>query len=169
MNRNKDKMTPAKPLKSQATKPRHPIHPCFTSNSAEETLRRMQGLPERIAKFKEKLDADRKSNAGWNPPSRRSDISAYQTALDWLAQEFAISRGGTTTTTPFAGLFASAGHGELIHDAVKILFCDFELNLDKSEHRSELVEYLETTKSFLMEMLEEEEIWIVFYPISRVL
>jgi hypothetical protein len=38
-------------------------HPYFTSNSAEETIRRMQGFPERIAKIKEKLDADRKSNS----------------------------------------------------------------------------------------------------------
>lgn len=52
----------------------------------------------------------------------RSDLSAYQTALDWLAEEFAIARGGSTTTTPFAGLFASATGGELISDAIRILF-----------------------------------------------
>ena len=37
----------------------------------------------------------------------RSDLSAYQIALDWLAEEFAFSRGGSTFTTPFAGLYAT--------------------------------------------------------------
>lgn len=98
----------------------------------------------------------------------RSDIASYQVTLDWLAGELATSRGGSTTTTPFAGLFSSAGRGELIHDAVRILFCDFELDIQNGDHRDELVEYLETTKSYLLQKLEEEDIWIVFYPISRV-
>lgn len=98
----------------------------------------------------------------------RSDISSYQTTLDWLAEELAIARGGVTITTPFAGLFSSAGRGELIEDAVRILHCDFELDMEKPEHSKELINYLETAKSFLAEMLEEEEVWIVYYPISRI-
>ncbi len=98
----------------------------------------------------------------------RSDISAYQATLDWLADELATSRGGSTTTTPFAGLFASASGGTLISDAVRILFCDFQLDLNNSSHRSELIEYLETTKNYLLRKLEEEDIWIIFYSISRV-
>lgn len=63
MNINRDKtMRDADPSTS-SKKRRHPIHPYFTSNSAEETIRRMKEFPERAAKFKEKLDADRKSNA----------------------------------------------------------------------------------------------------------
>lgn len=45
-----------------STRVKHPIHPYFTSNSAEETIRRMRGIRERIAKFEEQLNADRKSN-----------------------------------------------------------------------------------------------------------
>lgn len=45
-------------------KAKYPIHPYFTSNSSEETIRRMRGIKERIAKFKEQLDADRKADKG---------------------------------------------------------------------------------------------------------
>lgn len=98
----------------------------------------------------------------------RSDNIAYQSVLDWLAEDLAHSRGGSTTTTPFAGLFSSAEGSRLISDAIRILFCDFELDLTQAEHRAELLAYLETTKAYLMSKLEEEEIWVVFYPISRV-
>ena len=98
----------------------------------------------------------------------RSDIFAYQATLDWLADELATSRGGATTTTPFAGLFASASGGALMHDAVRILFCDFQLDMNASSHRLELIEYLETTKTYLLTKLQEEGIWVVFYSISRI-
>lgn len=64
MNRNTDKSSDRSDEASQPNKARHPIHPYFTSNSPEETIRRMRGLRERIAKFEEKLDADRKTNKG---------------------------------------------------------------------------------------------------------
>lgn len=98
----------------------------------------------------------------------RSDLSNYQIAIDWLADEFALSRGGATITTPFSGLFSSLGHAELISDAVRILYCDFELDPTDRDHQAEIVEYLETTKDFLVELLEEEEIWVVFYPLTRI-
>lgn len=98
----------------------------------------------------------------------RSDIADYQATLDWLANELATSRGGATTTTPFAGLFSSASGGALIHDAVRILFCDFQLDLNNNSHRLELIEYLETTKAYLLNKLQEEDIWVVFYSISRI-
>ncbi|MBK9216344.1 MAG: hypothetical protein IPM59_12280 [Chloracidobacterium sp.] len=98
----------------------------------------------------------------------RSDNAAYQSVLDWLAMDLAHSRGGSTTTTPFAGLFSSPEGSDLISDAIRILFCDFELDLDDPEHRTELLAYLETTKAYLMSKLEEEEIWVVFYSIARV-
>lgn len=41
---------------------RHPIHPYFTSNSSEETLRRMREFPERAAKFLEQWRADREKD-----------------------------------------------------------------------------------------------------------
>ncbi len=37
-------------------------HPYTVENSPEETMRRMESLPQRIAEFLEKLDADRKKN-----------------------------------------------------------------------------------------------------------
>ena len=98
----------------------------------------------------------------------RSDLLAYQTALDWLAEEFALARGGSTLTTPFAGLFVSSNRADLVQDAVRILSCDFELNSEKDEDLSEIVTFLESVKNFLKSALEEEEIWIVFYPISRI-
>jgi hypothetical protein len=98
----------------------------------------------------------------------RSDLSAYQTALQWLAEELALARGGSTLTTPFAGLFVSPNQVDLVQDAVRILFCDFELNSEKNEDLREIVAFLESVENFLKTALEEEEIWIVFYPISRI-
>lgn len=98
----------------------------------------------------------------------RSDLSGYQTALEWLAEELAYARGGSTLTTPFAGLFASAAQVDIIHDAVRILFCDFELDCEKEDDLADIEVFLENAKDFLMKALEEEDIWIIFYPISRI-
>jgi hypothetical protein len=64
MNSNKEKTTRRSDRGSSSARARHPIHPYFTSNSAEETIRRMRGVRERIAKLEERLNADRKSNKG---------------------------------------------------------------------------------------------------------
>jgi hypothetical protein len=64
MNTDKNKNSePRVPTQiAESTRAKHPIHPYFISNSAEETIRRMRGVRERIAKFEAQLDADRKSN-----------------------------------------------------------------------------------------------------------
>ncbi len=98
----------------------------------------------------------------------RSDLSAYQTALDWLAEELAFARGGCTFTTPFSGLYATANGAQLIHDATRILFCDFDWNMSIEEDRIDLVEYISGIRQFLMDTLEEEEIWVVYHPVSRI-
>lgn len=98
----------------------------------------------------------------------RSDLSNYQIILDWLVEEMAHTRGGATLTTPFAGLYASSTQISVIEDAIRILFCDFELDSERPEDHSEIVAFLEEAKSFLMKTLKEEEIWIIFYPISRI-
>ncbi|MGI9035143.1 MAG: hypothetical protein ACR2GD_03780 [Pyrinomonadaceae bacterium] len=98
----------------------------------------------------------------------RSDLSAYKIALEWLADELTLIRGGTTLTTPFAGLFASSTQIDVVQDAVRILFCDFDLNCKKNEDLKEIVIFLEAVKDFLKQTLQEEEIWIVFYQISRI-
>lgn len=99
----------------------------------------------------------------------RSDLLKYQIAIDWMAEEFARQRGGATLTAPFAGLFASAHDTDIVEDAIRILFSDFQLDLDNELHQNQLVELLSEVKSFLMETLDEEEIWIVYYPVSRVI
>ncbi|MGH9946796.1 MAG: hypothetical protein ACRD6X_06340 [Pyrinomonadaceae bacterium] len=98
----------------------------------------------------------------------RSDIPAYQVAIDWLSEEFALERGGATLTTPFAGLFVSPEQVDVVEDAVRVLHCDFELDADNLDDRAEIVSHLENVKEFLRNTLDKEEIWIIFYPISRV-
>ncbi len=85
-----------------------------------------------------------------------------------MAEEFAYERGGVTLTTPFAGLFTSSSRIDVVEDSVRVLFCDFDLDSDNEEDRQEIIATLETAKEFLMETLQEEEIWVVFYPISRI-
>ena len=97
----------------------------------------------------------------------RSDLLAYQTIVQWTAEEFAYARGGSTLTTPFAGLYTSASRIDVVEDSIRILFCDFDLNPEDPIDYDKLVIYLEKLKRGLMKALEEE-VWIVFYPISRI-
>ena len=99
----------------------------------------------------------------------RSGLIAYQVALDWMAEEFAYQRGGATLTAPFAGLFVSTSRVDIVEDAIRVLSCDFDLDAGNEEDLSEITTTLENVKEFLMDTLREEEIWIVFYPISRII
>ncbi|CAN5128965.1 hypothetical protein BH20ACI1_BH20ACI1_18130 [soil metagenome] len=96
-------------------------------------------------------------------------MTAYEVSLDWLAEELAFIRGGATLTTPFSGLYVSSTRIDVVQDAIRILFCDFDANPESGDEISRLVGYLENVKKFLMKTLEEEEIWIVFHPIIRVI
>jgi hypothetical protein len=98
----------------------------------------------------------------------RSDLTAYQTALEWLAEELAFIRGGSTYTTPVTGLYASSTRIDIVQDSVRILFCEFDTNLEIDDERLRLVNYLERVKQFLIKSLEEEEVWIVYHPITRI-
>jgi hypothetical protein len=98
----------------------------------------------------------------------RSDLTAYHISLEWLAEELAFIRGGATLTTPFSGLYVSSTRIDVVQDAIRILFCDFDANPDNQNEISQLISYLENVRQFLIEALEEEEIWIVFHPISRI-
>ena len=71
-------------------------------------------------------------------------------------------------TTPFTGLFVSSTRIDIVQDAVRVLFCDFELNCEAKEDLTEILNYLEPAENFLVETLDEEEIWIVFYPVTCV-
>ena len=99
----------------------------------------------------------------------RSDTLDYQIVAQFTAEEFAYSRGGSTLTTPFAGLYTSATRVDIVEDSIRILFCDLDANLDNRNEYDDLVLYLEKLKRGLIKALQEEEIWIVFYPISRVI
>jgi hypothetical protein len=98
----------------------------------------------------------------------RSDTAAYQTVTEWLAEELAFARGGSTLTTPFTGLYYSATDKSLARDQVHILFCDFALDVTNSEDAHELAEYLDDVRRLLMEILLEEDVWIIFYPSTRI-
>ncbi len=96
----------------------------------------------------------------------RTDASDYRTITDWLAEELAYSRRGSTLTSPFTGLYVSGTRGSVIRDDVHILFCDFLLDGDSAEDQAELDAYLDA-RTLLMEGLKEEDVWIVYYPITR--
>jgi hypothetical protein len=99
----------------------------------------------------------------------RSDTVSYRTVTEWLAEEFAYSRGGSTLTTPFTGLYLSTTERDLTRDQVHILFCDFDLDSEDPSDREELSAYLSEIRFLLMEMLLEEDVWIIYYPSTRVL
>jgi membrane carboxypeptidase/penicillin-binding protein len=52
----------------------------------------------------------------------RLETTNYRTLIEWLAEELAFSRGGSTLTTPFAGLYFSTTEKTLTRDQVHILF-----------------------------------------------
>jgi hypothetical protein len=99
----------------------------------------------------------------------RMDTVAYRTVTEWLAEELAFSRGGSTLTTPFTGLYTSTTEETLTRDQIQILFCDFDLDSDEPNGRAELLSYLSDVRLMLMEILREEDVWIVYHSITRVL
>ena len=69
----------------------------------------------------------------------RTDTSDYRTVTDWLSEELALARGGSTLTTPFTGLYASSiTHSNVVRDQIQILFCDFDLDVDDSGSSHEI-------------------------------
>ena len=99
----------------------------------------------------------------------RSETISYRTVTEWLAEELAFSRGGSTLTTPFTGLYFSTTEKTLTSDQVHILFGDFDLDSDDPEDLQELSAYLNDVRLLLMEILLEEDVWIIYYPSTRVL
>lgn len=97
----------------------------------------------------------------------RTDAFDYRTITDWLAEELPFSRGGSTLTDPFTGLYVSETRGSVIRDDVHILFCDSLLDVESTEDQVELDAYLDDVRSLLMDALKEEDLWIVYYPITR--
>jgi hypothetical protein len=98
----------------------------------------------------------------------RSESTEYQTVTEWLAEELAYARGGSTLTTPFIGLYTSTAQANLVRDAVHVLFCDFNFDTDNPTQRVELTSYLNELRLLLMEVLREEEVWIIYHSVTRV-
>lgn len=99
----------------------------------------------------------------------RSELLEYRAVTEWLAEELAIARGGSTLTTPFTGLFLSDSHGGILRDSVQVLFCDFDLDAHNAVQERELLDYLNALRSLLMDILLEEEVWIVYHSVSRII
>lgn len=98
----------------------------------------------------------------------RSDTVAHGSVTDWLAEELAFARGGSTLTTPFTGLYSSTTEKTLTPDQIQILFCDFDLDSDHVDGRAELLSYLNDLRLMLMEILHEEDVWIVYHSVTRI-
>lgn len=99
----------------------------------------------------------------------RSDLDVYHVAIEWFAEELALTKGGATLTTPFTGLYASSTSVDLVSDSIRVLSCDFDTDPTDATEFNNLVLYLEEIKSGIMRILQEEEVWVVFYPISRII
>jgi hypothetical protein len=99
----------------------------------------------------------------------RTDTTDYRAVTDWLSEELALARGGSTLTTPFTGLFScSVTRGSVVRDQIQILSCDFDLDADDPVHRQKLLTYLNELRRNLMELLDEEEVWITYHSITRI-
>ena len=88
----------------------------------------------------------------------RTDSAEHQTVIEWLAEELAYTRGGSTLTAPFTGLYASVAQPAVVRDTVHVLFCDFNLDVDNGEQQAELTNYLNGIRSLLLDVLDEEEV-----------
>lgn len=100
----------------------------------------------------------------------RTDTTIYRTVTDWLSEELALARGGSTLTTPFTGLYASTITGRnVVHDQIQILFCDFDLDTNDPTHLRKLLSYLNDLRLILIEILNEEDVWIIYHSITRIL
>jgi hypothetical protein len=99
----------------------------------------------------------------------RTDTTDYKAVTEWLSEELALARGGSTLTTPLTGLYySSASSSGIVRDQIQILFCDLHLDKDDAAHRSKLLTYIEELRELLMELLNEEDVWIVYYSITRI-
>lgn len=99
-------------------------------------------------------------------PIREDDL-AYQTVSQWVAEEFAFRRGGSTTTTAFVGLYASPTNDAVARDHIQIIFSDILIDLDDIAARENLIAELALLRTDLEGILyEEEEIWITLSSIG---
>jgi hypothetical protein len=97
----------------------------------------------------------------------REDELAYQVISQWVAEEFAFERGGSTVTTTFVGLYASPSTGQVVRDRVQIIFTDVLVESADPSDLNELIEGLDFLRTDIEQMLsDEEEIWVTISPIE---
>lgn len=100
----------------------------------------------------------------------RTDTTDYKAVTDWLSEELALARGGSTLTTPFTGLYApSTSQAEVTRDQIQILFCDLDLDIADTIQYEKLIAYLADLRHLIMELLDEEDVWIIYHQITRIL
>ena len=100
----------------------------------------------------------------------RTGTTDYRAVTDWLSEELALARGGSTLTTPFTGLYAApTAHVEVTRDQIQILFCDLDLDIADTIQYQKLIAYLADLRHLLMELLDEEDVWIIYHQITRIL
>ena len=96
----------------------------------------------------------------------REDDSTYQAVAQWVAEEFALRRGGSTATTAFTGFYISQATGRIVRDLVQIIFTDVLVDFEDSPARDELAAQLDLLRMDLEDLLpEEEEFWVTVSPI----
>jgi len=56
----------------------------------------------------------------------------------------------------------------VVRDQIQVLFSDFDLDADEPLHRTKLLTYLNDIRLMLMEILHEEDVWIIYHSITRI-
>ena len=60
-------------------------------------------------------------------------------------------------------------HGGILRDSVQVLFCDFDLDPNDPAQENELLDYLNALRLLLIDILLEEEVWIVYHSVSLII
>lgn len=98
----------------------------------------------------------------------------YHTSFSWLLKKLNQKYGGVTfsETRPlpiFRGWYYSQGLSKVIRDRIVFIFSDAEIDPEQDKEVEELEKYLQGIKKELHKRLPaEEEIWIVYHPITRI-
>lgn len=97
----------------------------------------------------------------------RTDYVVYGTVTEWLAEELAFARGGSTLTTPFTGLYIQPKRPSLATKSTSysaILIWIRMISMIKQN----LLAYLEDVRLLLLEALREEDVLITYHSVTRI-
>jgi hypothetical protein len=93
------------PSEKENEKPNGRRHPITMENSPEETMKRMtlsQSVPPNSKR--DSVPLEKRTRVEIFLPIR-TESGDYRAITHWLAEELAYSRGGSTMTSPFTGLY----------------------------------------------------------------